>query len=302
MIRLGLIGLGAWGANIARTLKEFADVELITDDVAAAELSGVLIATPGSTHAEIAEPFIKQGLAVFVEKPFTTSLADALRLQKLAEKSGAVIQVGHIHLFNPAYRAAKKLVQADGGVRYILFEGMNNGPYRNDLSALWDWAPHDVSILLDVLGELPQSVQAWGFDLLRPGNNLPDTAAIRYTFFSGLAVLSLVSWLMPAKRKKVTFVGEQDSVVFDDTAKQKVTLYENLGPKVKGETVERHEPVVSYSEYLPEAPLKLELAAFIEAVKTRQVPVAGSQHAVDSVRVLTAAEQSIKLDGAVIKL
>lgn len=302
MIRLGLLGLGRWGTNIARTLKEFPEVELITAGLAAARLDGVLIATPGSTHAEVAEPFIKKGLAVFVEKPFTTKLADAERLQRRAEESGAVVQVGHVHLFNPAYWAAKELIQGNGKPRFILCEGMNNGPYRDDVSALWDWAPHDVAVLLDLMGELPQSVQAWGFDLLRPGKHLLDTAVIRYAFSSGVAAVSLVSWLALGKRKKITFVGERDSVVFNDTAKQKVMLYKKLGPLVKDGIIERQEPVVSQPEYSKDAPLKLELEAFVEAVKTRHVPVAGLDHAVDSVRVLAAAERSIQLDGAVVTL
>lgn len=302
MIRLGLTGLGAWGVNIARTLKEFPEVELITKAVETTRLDGVLIATPGSTHASVTEPFIKKGLAVFIEKPFTTSLDDARRLQELAEESEAVVQVGHVHLFNPAYRVAKELARAAGQLRYILFEGMNNGPYRDDVSALWDWAPHDVAVLLDLVGELPRSVQAWGFDLLRPGKNLLDTAVVRYAFSSGLAALSVVSWLMPEKRKKITIVGKQDSVVFDDTAKQKVTLYSALGPHLVGKTIERQEPAISHPEYAQDAPLKLELEAFVEAIKTRYVPVAGLQHAVDSVRVLDSAERSIQLDGAAVKL
>lgn len=302
MIRLGLLGLGRWGTNLERTLGSFPEVELITDSVSEAQLDGVLIATPGSTHAALAEPCIEKGLAVFIEKPFTTNLADALRLQQLAKKSQAVVQVGHVHLFNPAYQAAKKSVHGSGKLRSIFFEGMNNGPYRDDMSVLWDWAPHDVAILLDLLGELPESVQAWGFDLLRPGKNLHDTAVIRYRFASGLQALSVVSWLAPAKRKKVTFIGEQSSLVFDDTAEKKVTFYAGMGPQVAGKEIQKQEPVILYPDYSTELPLRLELQAFIKAVKTRTVPVAGLQHAVDSVRVLAAAEQAIKLDGQPVKL
>lgn len=292
MIRLGLVGLGRWGTNILRTLKEFPDVTVITAAVDSAQLDGVLIATPGSTHAAVAAPFIKKGLAVFIEKPFATNFEDALRLQKLAQKSEAVIQVGHVHLFNPAYQAAKKAMHESGKLRSIFFEGMNNGPYRDDMSVLWDWAPHDVAVLLDLMGELPQYVQAWGFEIFRPGKNLWDTAIIRYQFASGVQAVSIVSWLSPEKRKKITFIGEHDSVVFDDTAQKKVMLYRDLNTH----------PVVSYSQYSAEAPLKLELAAFIEAIKTRTVPVAGLQHAVDSVRVLDAAERSIGLDGQTVTL
>lgn len=302
MIRLGLVGLGRWGTNILRTLKEFPDVTVIVEAVDSAQLDGLVVATPGSTHYRVAEPFIKKGLAVFIEKPFTTKLADAERLQNMAGECGAVVQVSHIHLFNPAYQAAKKAGQTDGKPRLILFEGFNNGPYRDDMSALWDWAPHDVAVLLDILGEAPQSVQAWGFELLRPGKNLHDTAIIRYQFTSGVQAVSVVSWLAPEKRKRITFVGERDSIVFDDTAEKKVVLYKGMGPHVDGANIEQQEPVISHVEYSSDAPLKLELAAFIEAVKTRDVPVAGLQHAVDSVRVLAAAEQSIKLDGAAVAL
>ena len=160
MIRLALIGLGRWGTNIKNTLEAIGGVEVVTFEKDASPLTpvvakkkgiqAVIVATPGSTHAEVALPFVKEGLPVFIEKPMTTSLKDALKLQEAAQQSGSNVFVGHLHMYNPAYLAAKELVPHVGDTRYAMFEGMNWGPFREDMSAWWDWAPHDISLALDL--------------------------------------------------------------------------------------------------------------------------------------------------------
>ncbi len=289
MMRLALIGLGRWGTNIKRTLEGITGIEVTVlkrDDTIAVTSShiraadGVLIATPGSTHAEIALPFIKMGLPVFVEKPMTTSLKDAHALQKAAAKSGSQVFVGHVHLYNPAFLKAKTLIQKAGRIRYMSFEGMNWGPFREDMSAWWDWAPHDISMALDVLGQPPKSVQAWGTF---------DWAQAQLTFPKDISVLIRVTWLSPQKRKSLTVVGKNYTVVLDDTKpSRKVAIF--------------RDGKVSHPAYGATMPLTAELKAFITIIKTGKAPKTNIQNGVDVVRVLDAAERSIKRDGAKITL
>ncbi|MEK7113931.1 MAG: Gfo/Idh/MocA family oxidoreductase [Patescibacteria group bacterium] len=308
-VRLALIGAGRWGKNIIKTLDALPECELAyqaTHDwrtlLEKSDIDGVLIATPTSTHAEIALPFIERGLPVFIEKPFTTSLADAKRLQKAAEESGSIIFVGHLHLYNPPYLAIKKLLPTIGRVRWIYAEGANNGPYRDDMSALWDWAPHDIALMLDMLGSLPLRVQAFSALLLRPAAHLDDIAFIKLEFPNRAVGFIFNSWLFPEKRKKVSIIGKKSSIVFDDTAEKKIALYEHMGPEVAGNAVTRNEPSISYPPYGDEKSLALELKAFLRTILEKEKPLSGVAEGLDVVAVLDAAERSISAGGTVIAL
>ena len=297
-VRIALIGAGRWGKNILTTLESFPECEIAyveTRDyrtlIDKTDIDGVVVATPGSTHVEVALPFIKRGLPVFIEKPFTTSLADAKRLQEAAEESGSLIFVGHLHLYNPAFIKTKELLGSIGTVRLLVGEGANNGPYREDCSAMWDWAPHDISMMLDIMGEMPTSVAAWGVATLRPGTNLYDTSQIKLIFPNGVVGLIFSSWLMPQKRKRLTVVGEKSSVVYDDVLpEKKVTLFEENGAKV------------SSPAYGPGMPLTLELQAFIHVITEKEKPQSGVAEGLQVVRVLDAAERSIAAGGVAITL
>jgi len=335
MLNLALIGLGRWGTNIKNTLENIPGVklqyicdfsppqmrgrsrggEIIQDYKKLLEhddLDAVLIATPGSTHAEIALPFIKKGLPVFIEKPLTTNLADAKKLATAAKKSGSLIFVGHIHLYNPAYLKAKQLAAQAGPIRALYFEGMNNGPYRDDMSALWDWAPHDVAMATDLLAAAPTHVQAWGSKTLRPHTNLHDSAQIKLVFSpphtrgrsrggDNISALINVSWLFPEKRKKLTIIGSKDSIIYDDTLDKKITLFKNMGPTVQSKTIIKQNPKISYPAYAKTSPLETELKAFVKSVKTKQAPLTDINHALAVIKIIAAAEKSIALDGRLVR-
>ena len=307
--RIALIGAGRWGKNILKTLESLPECEVAyieTKDyrtlVDKTDIDAVIVATPGATHAEAALPFIKRGLPVFIEKPFTTSLADAQRLQKAAEESGSIIFVGHLHLYNPPYLAIKKLLPSIGKLRWIYAEGSNNGPYRDDMSALLDWAPHDVVLMLDVFGAMPLTVQAWEASLLRPTARLGDIGFIKLEFPNEAVGFIFNSWLFPEKRKKVSIIGEKSSIVFDDIAEKKVVFYENMGPEVAGGVVIRNEPAISCPTYDKGKSLELELKAFLRTVLEKEKPLSGVAEGLNVVRVLDAAERSIAADGVAIEL
>ncbi len=292
-MKLVLVGLGKWGKNIKKTLEELPD--FAGGFVEAKEAEAVIVATPGSTHAEVALPFIKQGLPVFIEKPMTTSLRDALRLEKATRQHGgraSLVFVGHLHLYNPAFLKAKELVKKAGKIRYVSFEGMNWGPFRSDMSAMWDWAPHDIAMALELFGK-STSIQAWGeydwatLKLETPSQVSPlvrGRSRRGQNFFITIHVSSLSS----EKRKKMMVAGEKYSVIFDDTADQKVSIYE------RGQ--------VSYPSYEKTMPLTAELTAFIQMIKTKKKPKTDIQNGVEVVRILDAAERSMKKNGKPVKL
>lgn len=298
MIQIALFGLGRWGQNILRTLASIPDctVTIICDpnaktpdivsevaphtkpaiyqswkEAARQEFDAAIIATPVSTHTPVALACLERGIGVFIEKPMTANLADANAIAKAAGTYGAKVFVGHVHLYNPAYHAVKKELPGLGPLRYILCEGGNNGPYRDDMSALWDWAPHDIAMLTDLFSGKLTVIDAWGWELLRPGQNLHDTVMARLEAPDKTPIMLHVSWLMPEKRKKITFVGQQSSLVFDDTAKDKVVLYKNMGPGIKGKTVTFQQPEITPIPYSSTSPLMNELTAFINAI-TKNTP------------------------------
>jgi predicted dehydrogenase len=248
-------------------------------------IRGVLVATPGSTHAEVALPFIKQGLPVFIEKPMTTSVRDAERIVRAAQQSGSRVFVGHVHLYNPAYVKLKALLPKIGQIRLIRFEGMAAGPVRDDMSVLWDWGPHGISMALDLLEKAPQHVQAWGYTL--PGRRLHDAVQARFLFAPDVQMFLSVSWMSPEKRVKLTVSGAHGSLVFDDTAAHKVTLATARG--------------ISHPRHSAQLPLTQELQAFLGTVKASEEPMTGSEQGHAVVHILAAVERSSSLDGKIIK-
>lgn len=289
MVTLGLIGVGRWGTNILRTLEGIGEVEVLSYDgqnpppllFIKRSVDGVLIATPGSTHAEIALPFIKIGVPTFIEKPMTTSPADAQKIKRLAK---GIVMVGHVHLYNPAFLKAKELVKKKiGKIHLLRFEGRNDGPIRDDMSVLWDWGPHGVSMMLNLLGKAPTHAQAWGYSRLRRRAKLYDAVEARLFFPGNMEGTLSMSWLSPEKRVKLTAIGSKASVIFDDGAVNKVALYR------KGK--------VTHLSYNKQPPLKLELEAFIKSIKTKKQPLTDVNNGLKVVKILAAADKSITLDG-----
>ncbi len=289
MIKLALIGTGRWGKNIQRTLENISNVKLVAVADSAKEarqvakiknLDGVVIATPGSTHASVALPFIRQGLPTLIEKPLTTSLVEAVRLQRAATKSGAIVFVGHIHLYNPAFRKAKLLL-AGRQLHTIYFAGVNHGPVRPDTSVLWDWGPHGISLVHDILRQQPRATQAWG-------NR--DTILMRLIYPRGPLVTLHHSWIAPSKEVRLVIVADGRSIVVDETAVSKITAYDRKAR-------------VSHPRYSQTPPLTLELRAFLDTIRLhRRSPLTDLASGVAVVRVLAAAERSLKLDGRMVKI
>src|SRR5262245_5547720 len=280
-LRLGLVGRGPWGQNIERTLLSFPDVsvtQIARGQTPPAGLNGVLIANQSGRHAETALPYIEAGIATFIEKPMATSIEDAERIREATRRSGALVFVGHIFLFHPAFLAALDLLPTLGEIRCVLCEGMNDRP-RADSSVLWDWLPHDLSMAQAVFGRAPDSVNAWGLS----GKAGPEAAVVRFQF-GRTPLISSVSWLSPSRRRRTIFVCEKATLIFDDKATHRLALQDAEG-------------VVSYPSYDAELPLTRELRVFLQMIHTGKADSSHVDIGVSVVRAIAAAERSLALDG-----
>ncbi len=285
-LRLGLVGRGRWGRNIERTLLSLPDVSLkviARGQQPSQDLDGVLIATPSTSHADVALPYIANGIATFIEKPMATSVADAERIRETATRSGAGVFVGHIHLHNPAFQALLNVLPMLGAVRYVLGEGMNSD-VRTDPSVLWDWLPHDLSMARAIFGKDPVSAAGW-----RLWGSPKTEAAVTKFMFGDVALLSTVSWHSPTKHKRLTISAEKGTIVFDDKAQRKLAVYATDG-------------AISYPEYDEELPLTREMHSFLEMIRLGAADRSHIDLGVAIVRMIAAAEGSIANAGAPVSI
>lgn len=282
-MRLGLIGRGRWGRNIERTLLSFGDVSVVSigrNEPLRRELDGVIIASPSATHAELALPYIRAGIATFIEKPMATSVADAQRIREAAQHTQTAVFIGHLQLFNPAFQAALDVLPALGPIQYVHCDSANDNP-RADSSVLWDWSPHDLAMARAVFAAEPTCVQAWSLT----GTENIQAAVSRYQF-GAASLVSVMSWLSLIRRTQVTICAEQGVLIFDDRAQRKLVLHQRDG-------------IVSHPGYEGELPLTRELRAFLDLIRSRSTDPSHIALGVGIVRAIEAAEESIKNGGAV---
>ncbi len=278
-MRIGVIGRGKWGMNIVRTLAAMRDVDLLdesknVDVILGQRPDGVVIATPSATHAEVAVPFIDAGVPTFIEKPMATTVADAIRIRQAALRSGAPVFVGHVHLSNPAFQAAKKLLSEVESVQAVFWEGMNNRP-RADSSVFWDWLPHGLSMVQTLFDATPAFVRAWGF-----GEESRFEAGLAKFVIGGIPFTARFSWTSLVKRHRMTILGTENSFTFDDFSQRKLSLRNSSG--------------TSYPAYGEELPLTRELRAFIGMLSAARLDLTQLEGEVAIVRAIAAAEESAR--------
>ncbi len=309
-ISLALIGTGKWGSILRKNIENMSGATLAYQAsrtwrqlLAKKDIDGVIIATPPSTHAEIALAWIAKGIPVFIEKPMALSSRDARQIVATAKAYNVPVQVGHVNLYNPAFLKAKEISSVVGAIRFLIGEGSNNGPYREDYSALWDWAPHNISEMLSVMGEMPTQVTAWGVSSTRPGTILWDSVHISLIFPSGTICYITSTWLHPVKKNRLTIIGKESSVIYDDVlTENKVTLYEHMGPHVDGATITMQEPTISYPSYEVGAPVMRELKAFIDTIENKTPPLSDAGLGAQVVLILEKVEESILKNGLPVSL
>lgn len=301
MTTLALIGAGRWGKNYINTINNLSSCKLpdkfiktsnYKDLFAFDNIDGVIIATPSSTHFKIAKEFLERGFNILIEKPMTTNYKDALELFKIARQYKNIVMVGHIYLYNPAFLRVEKLIKSIGKIKYISTEGMNYGPIRSDVSALWDWGPHDISMLIDLLGSLPEEVSAYGLSSLRPDTEFYDMCNLKLKFPNDIFVFVNIGWLSPIKKRNMTIVGEKSTIVFDDTIEKKIAVIRDSRTK---ET--------SYPSFPKGSSLTFEILNFVDLIQSKgKINKSSLEMGLDVVKVLEACEKSIKLNGKIIKI
>ncbi len=324
MITLAIIGIGAWGKNYISALKSFKDCKIkylcssteetlktfqgdyvkttnYKDLLAYKDIDGVIIATPNATHYEIAYNFLKKGVNLLIEKPLVESYSQSLKLKSLQQKTNAKVLIGHTYLFDPAYVKAKELVKSLGKIRYISYEGLNNGPYRANTSTLWDVGPHAVSLCLDIHQKEPTEVSAWALDSLNKKNKLYDFSFIKLKFSDQVEVFIKISWLYPIKKRELIIVGSKNSIMYDAVAEKRITYYKNMiSPiitKHKKNNVE-----ISYPSYNSNMPLESEIKEFIDAIRNnKNIRRSSLDFGIRVTRIINLAEQSIINAGKSIK-
>jgi predicted dehydrogenase len=335
VVRVGLAGLGYWGPNHLRVLADFPDVEVRTicdldgdrlerfarrhpaaatthffDDLLEdPEIDAVLIATPISTHFELASRALRAGKHVFVEKPLASSSEDATELVNLAGENERILMCGHTFIYSPAVRAVKGLLSRGelGDLYFISSSRVNLGQHRRDVSVLWDLAPHDFSILLHWLdGEMPETISAMGRDAVVSG--IPDVAFIDLTYASDLIAHVELSWLAPSKLRRTALVGSKKMVVYDDVSSaEPVRIFDHGVVYEDPETFGQYHLSYRTGDVLSPKldttePLVLQFDDFMKSIRTGGHPVADMELARKVVSMVEAAEESLEIGGAPVVL
>jgi predicted dehydrogenase len=328
-MNLAIAGIGYWGINHVRafarqkgcTLTALCDPEAKALDRAAqfaptarrytrldelladASIDAVVLATPAVAHAEQALAALAAGKHVFVEKPMALSTADAEAVVAAATRAQKTLMVGHLMLYHPGYERLRELVRGGeiGDVLYIYAVRVNLGRLRHDENALWSLAPHDLSMILDLVGARPATVAARGQAYLQKG--VEDVVFVNLAFADHKMAQVQLSWLDPRKERRLTVVGSKKMVELDDAhPTEKLRIYD------KG--YDRPPAFTQFSEYLTvrhgdihiprlqmTEPLEAECAEFVRCVTTNATPRTDGHHGLEVVQVLEAAERSLRAGG-----
>jgi predicted dehydrogenase len=267
------------------------------------EVRSVVIATPVDTHARLARQALERGRHVLVEKPLAASTAEAWEVVELGQDRGLTVMVGHTFLFSPRMEAVCAAIQKGqiGRVHYVTTSRLNLGLYRTDINVIWDLAPHDLSITLQVLDEYPLLVQTTAQCSVRP--NVPDVAFISLTFPSGAIASLAVSWRSPRKVRNTVVVGEQGMIVYDDTQPEEpVKIYDRGVVSVESASFGENQLTYRYGDTIaphvaPTEPLFLELQHFLRCVDQGGPCRSDGWFGLEVVKVLEAADRSWRLGG-----
>jgi predicted dehydrogenase len=322
-VRVGVVGLGYWGPNLARNFEALAASELVwccDSDAGARErtaqivpgtrmtgriedlleddtLDAVALATPVPTHAELAVRVLQAGKHCFVEKPLAQSVADAERAVAAAEEASRTLMVGHLLEYHPAVRRLKEILVAGelGEIHYVYGNRLNLGKVRADENALWSLGAHDISVLLHLIDEEPSEVSARGECYVRAG--VEDVVFCFLRFPSGISAHLHLSWLDPHKERRFTVVGSQRMATFDDMAAEgKLTLYDkgvDEDTRSYGEYITRSGDI--YSPRVPnDEPLRLECEHFIASIQDGTAPLSDGASGLRVVRVLATLQEDLE--------
>ncbi len=332
---LGLIGCGYWGPLLIRNFKGlphcrlktvcdlsdtrlghvkklYPDVECITETdqlFADPAIDAIVVATPVQYHYSLAKAALLAGKHVFIEKPMASSSDQCEELIQIAKAAGLVLMVDHTFLYSAAVRKIAEIIEAGdiGDIRYINSRRLNLGLFQKDINVAWDLAPHDISIILYILGEFPVTVNCQGNAHVTP--KVEDVTNMSLSFRHKRFATIQSSWLEPRKVREMTIVGSRRMIVYDD-----LQTHEKI--KVYDVRVERPPHYDSFAEfqywyhygdsYIPhihqEEPLKLVCQHFIDCIESGSKPITSGREGLEMVRILEAASASLKANGAPVTL
>src|ERR1700692_4148194 len=330
-IAVGVVGCGYWGPNLVRNFKGlpnchlkamcdvsearlkhmkslYPDVEGMTDHeqfLNGLDLDAIVIATPVKYHYSLAKASLLAGKHTFIEKPMASSSAECEELIEIAERNGLVLMIDHTFLYSSPVRKIVEIVEAGdiGDIRYINSRRLNLGLFQKDINVAWDLAPHDISIILHILGEPPIAVNCQGNAHVTPA--VEDVTNMSLTFRQGRFATIQSSWLEPRKVREMTIVGSRRMIVYDDLqTHEKIKVYDvRVERPPHYDTFAEFQYSYHYGDsYIPhlnqEEPLKLACQHFLDCIKTNSEPLTNGRRGLEMVRILEAAGASLKINGA----
>jgi predicted dehydrogenase len=329
-ITVGVVGCGYWGPNLVRNFKtlpnchlssvcdsndgRLAHLKTLYPDVATFKsfdefvkqptLNAVVVATPVRYHFPMAKAALAAGKHTFIEKPMASSSAECEELIDLAKRNGLVLMIGHTFLYSGAVRKIKEIVRSGdlGEIRYINSRRLNLGLFQKDINVAWDLAPHDIAIILHVLGESPIGVNCQGNAHVTPG--IEDVTNLSLTFRNDRFATIQSSWIEPRKVREMTIVGTRRMIVYDDLQTiEKIRIYDvRVERPPHYDTFAQFQYSYFYGDsYIPyvkqEEPLKVICEHFLDCIRSGSLPLSSGRDGLEMVRILEASSLSLKSQG-----
>jgi predicted dehydrogenase len=334
-IKLGVVGCGYWGPNLIRNFRSLQDCSLkmmcdLSEDrlkhlgslypdvkgetdfnhmLNGAGLDAVVIATSVRLHFPMAKAALLAGKHTFIEKPMAASSEQCEELIEIARAKGLILMVGHTFLYSPAVTKIKEIVDMGdlGDIRYISARRLNLGLFQKDINVAWDLAPHDISIILHVMGETPVTVNCRGSAHVTPG--IEDVTSMTLTFGTDKSAIIHSSWLDPRKIREMTIVGSKRMIVYDDVAQlEKIRIFDvRVERPPHYDTFAEFHYAYHYGDvYVPyikqEEPLKTECQHFLDCIRENKAPLSNGAQGLEMVRILEASSLSLKQHGSAVRL
>ena len=330
-LKVGVVGCGYWGPNLIRNFRSLPDCQLkIMCDLSqqrlmhlktlypevqrsmdydhmlnGVELDAVVIATAVKSHYAMAKASLLAGKHTFIEKPMASSSEQCEELIEIAQKKGLVLMVGHTFLYSPPVKKIREIVDSGdiGEIRYICARRLNLGLFQNDINVAWDLAPHDISIILSVIGEQPITVNCRGSAHITQG--IEDVTTMCLGFAKQRTAIIHSSWLDPRKVREMTIVGSKRMIVYDDVAPlEKIRIFDaRVESPPHYDTFAEFQYAYHYGDmYVPyvkqEEPLKTECQHFLDCIKNGTPPLTDGKQGLELVRILEASTKSLEKGGA----
>ena len=335
MINIGVVGCGYWGPNLIRNYRGLKDCRMkiicdLSEDrlkhlnslypeietetsfdrmLKDGDLDAIVIATAVNYHYPLAKASLLAGKHTFIEKPLASSSDQCEELIEIAQQKGLVLMVGHTFLYSPPIQKIKEIVDSGdiGEIQYISARRLNLGLFQKDINVAWDLAPHDLSIILHIMGERPLTVNCTGSAHITPG--VEDVTAMFLQFKNNCSAIVHSSWLDPRKIREMTIVGSKRMIVYDDiSAQEKIKIFDTRVERPPHyDTLAEFHYAYHYGDiYSPyvkqEEPLKTECQHFLDCINEGKIPLTSGAKGMEVVKILEASSDSLEKGGAPIHL